>query len=88
MGKESARSAGASGDTGSIPELGRFSGGGNGHPLQYSYLENPIGSRAWQAATKGHKDLGMTEHACTVNAISGIPERVPNFCEFSCQSCH
>ena len=27
------------GDTGSIPESGRFPGKGNGHPLQYSCLE-------------------------------------------------
>ena len=29
------------GDTGLIPELGRFPGEGNDNPLQYSYLENP-----------------------------------------------
>ena len=37
-GKESACSAG---DLGSIPGLGRFPGGGNGNPLQYSCLEIP-----------------------------------------------
>ena len=30
------------GDTGSIPGWERFPGGGNGNPLQYSYLENPM----------------------------------------------
>ena len=34
--------AGDKKDTGSIPGLGRSSGRGNGHPLQYSYLENPM----------------------------------------------
>ena len=34
-------------DAGLIPRLGRFPGEGNGKPLQYSWLENPIG--AWQA---------------------------------------
>ena len=29
-------------DVGSIPELGRSPGGGNGYPLQYSCLENPM----------------------------------------------
>ena len=29
-------------DTGSIPGLGRFSGGGNGNPLQYSWLVNSM----------------------------------------------
>ena len=32
--------AGTAGDAGSIPGSGRFPG--NGNPLQYSYLENPI----------------------------------------------
>ena len=31
---------------GSIPGLGRSAGGGNGNPLQYSCLENPIGQRS------------------------------------------
>ena len=30
------------GDPGSIPELGRFPGGGNAYPFQYSYLENSM----------------------------------------------
>ena len=30
------------GDVNSIPGLGRSSGGGNGNPLQYSCLENPM----------------------------------------------
>ena len=30
------------GDTGSFPESGRPPGEGNGNPLQYSYLENPM----------------------------------------------
>ena len=35
------------GDPGSIPGLGRSPGEGNGNPLQYSFLENPIEGRAW-----------------------------------------
>ena len=38
-GKESSCNAG---DLGSIPGLGRSPGEGNGHPLQYSGLENPM----------------------------------------------
>ena len=34
---------------GLIPELGRYSGGGHGNPLQYSYLENPMDRGAWWA---------------------------------------
>ena len=48
-GKESACSAGASRDAGSIPGSGRSPGGGYGNPLQYSCLENPMDKGAWQA---------------------------------------
>ena len=43
-GKVSAYNAG---DPGSIPGLERSTGEGNGNPLQYSCLENPIDRRAW-----------------------------------------
>ena len=46
-------SAGDTGDTGSIPGLGRFPGGGNGNPLQYSCLGNPMDRGAWQAIAHG-----------------------------------
>ena len=36
-------------DLGSIPGSGRSSGEGNGNPLQYSCLENPVDGGAWQA---------------------------------------
>ena len=36
-------------DSGSIPGLGRSSGGGHGNPLQYSCLENPMDRGAWRA---------------------------------------
>ena len=39
--------AGEAGDVGSIPELGRYPGVGNGDPLQYSCLENPMDGGAW-----------------------------------------
>ena len=45
-GKESACNAG---NLGSVPGLGRFSGEGNGYPLQYSCLENSMDRGAWQA---------------------------------------
>ena len=41
------------GDLGSIPGLGRCPGGGNGAPLQYSCLENPMDGEAWWAAVRG-----------------------------------
>ena len=42
-----------SGDAGSIPGLGRSPGEGNGNPLQYSCLENPVNRGAWQATVHG-----------------------------------
>ena len=39
--------AGDANDAGLIPVLGRYLGGGNGHPLQYSCLENSMGRGAW-----------------------------------------
>ena len=36
-------------DVGSIPGSGRSPGEGNGNPLQYSSLENPMDRGAWQA---------------------------------------
>ena len=41
------------GDLGSIPGLGRYPGEGNGNPLQYSCLENPMGGGAWWATVHG-----------------------------------
>ena len=46
-GKESAASAGDIRNLGSIPELGRSLGGGHGHSLQYSCMENPMDRGAW-----------------------------------------
>ena len=40
-------------DVGSIPGLGRSPGEGNGNPLQYSCLENPVGREAWLAVIQG-----------------------------------
>ena len=37
------------GDLGSIPGSGRSPGEGNGNPLQYSCLENPMNGGAWWA---------------------------------------
>ena len=41
------------GDLGSIPGLGRSPEGGNGNPLQYSCLENPMDRGAWKATAQG-----------------------------------
>ena len=50
------------GDMGLIPGLGRSPGGGNGNPLQYSCLENPMDRRAWQEKIHGvAKESDMTQ---------------------------
>ena len=48
--KESACNAG---DVGSTPGSGRSSGEGNGNPLKYSFLGNPMDRGAWQATVHG-----------------------------------
>ena len=40
-------------DMGLIPGLGRSPAGGNGNPLQYSCLENPMDRGAWRASVHG-----------------------------------
>ena len=40
-------------DVGLIPGSGRSPGGGNGCPLQYSCLENPMEGGAWRATAHG-----------------------------------
>ena len=49
------------GDVGSIPGLGRSPGVRNGNLLQYSCLENPMDSGAWQATVHGVAELDTTE---------------------------
>ena len=73
-GKESACN---SGNTGLIPGFGSFPEGGNGNPLQYSCLRNPmrnpqsspVGYSPW-----GWKELDMAEHAC-MHAQKSSPEK-------------
>ena len=52
-------------DAGSIPGLGRSPGEGNGNPLQYSCLENPMDRGAWQASIHGvaKSPTQLSEHA-------------------------
>ena len=45
--------AGDTEDTGSIPRSGRSPGEGNGNPLQYSCLENPMDRGGWWATVHG-----------------------------------
>ena len=56
------------GDMGSTPGLGRSAGGGNGNPLQYSYLESSTDREGWQARAHGVAELDMTEQLSTAQA--------------------
>ena len=42
-----------------IPKLGRFPGGGDGNPLQYSCLENPMDRGAWWDIVHVVGDISM-----------------------------
>ena len=53
MVKNPPANAGDTRDVGSIPGSGRFPGEGNGNPLQYSCLGNPMDRGAWQATVHG-----------------------------------
>ena len=58
VGKESACNAG---NLGLIPGLGRSLGEGNGNPLQYFCLENPMDRGVWQATVHGVTRVGCMD---------------------------
>ena len=60
------------GDPGSIPGWGRSSGEGNGNPLQYSCVENPMGGAWWAAiygVTKSRPPLKQLSSSSSINEI-------------------
>ena len=63
-GKESACNAG---DAHSVPGLGRSTGKGNGNPLQYSCLGNPMDRGAWWAIVRGVKKESDTTERLNSN---------------------
>ena len=65
MVKSPPASAGGLRDVGSIFGLGRSPGEGNGNPLQYSFLGNPMDRGAWCATVFGVAKLDTAEHTHT-----------------------
>ena len=70
--------AGDTGDVGWIPGSERvLPGGGNGNPLQYSCLENPMDRRAWrvtvQGVAKSRTQLSTHTHTHTHQAGPTVP---------------
>ena len=59
LGSDGKASVYNAGDLGSIPGSGRLPGEGNGNPLQYSFLENPMDGRTWYP--RGRKESDTTE---------------------------
>ena len=54
--------------SGSVPGLGRSSGEGNGYPLQYSCLRNPVNRVAWWATVPGPQRVRRNWKTNTVEA--------------------
>ena len=79
VGKESACNAG---DLGSVPAFGRSPGEGNGNPLQYSCLENPMDRGAWRATVYGVTRVGhdfVTKPPREKKYICSLETSDPNF---------
>ena len=68
-GSDGKKSACGAGDPGLIPGSGRSPGEGNGNPLQYSCLENPMDGGAWQATAHGVAKswTQLSDFAFTIN---------------------
>ena len=67
------------GDAALIPGSGRSPGGGNGNPLQYSYLGNPMDRGAWRATVHGvaKSRTRLSDWAWARALLTGVREVLP-----------
>ena len=80
-GSEVKASACNAGDLGSIPGSGRSPGEGNGNPLQYSCLENPMDGGAWWATVHGvaKSRTRLSDHTFTHTHLHTSTKSLPVF---------
>ena len=83
-GKESACIAGAVGDAGLIPGLGRSPGGERGNPLQYSCMENHMDRGAWRATVHAVTESWTRVDRLSVHTSNSLAKYV--VCTFSLQT--
>ena len=79
-GKELACRAGDTRDVSSIPGSGKFPGKGNGNPLHYSCMRNPMDKGAWQTAVRVHKRVGHNWLSMHAQELTLQPERSQGQC--------
>ena len=77
------------GDLGSIPGSGRYTREGNGNPLQYFCLENPMDGGAWQVTVHGvAKSCTQLSNFTIASLNLRAAELTVFFTEAKGQSCH
>ena len=76
---------GSTRDRGLIPGSGRSPGEGNGKPLQYSCLENPMDGEAWQATAHGIAKgrTGLRDFTSSLHNASKIEDKKQLFNDFT-----
>ena len=75
--------AGDIGDSGSIPGLERFPGGGHGNPLRYSCLENPMDRESWWTTVHKVSQSKTSLKQLSMHAPDCRSFRVESFCVIS-----
>ena len=80
-GSDGKKSACNAGGPGLIPGSGIFPGEGNGNPLQYSFLENPMDGRAW--GTGVHRVAKSLTQLSDFTFLKSVSWKLLCLCSFS-----